>query len=371
VQFLSPFGPTDYFSTHYVPPASVTLHPNGRKNLVLIYIESLEASYSRTDLFGRDLLASLGDLHPVSFDAYEQMPGTGFTIAAIVSTQCGVPLEPIGFLDPQFQGERAKQFLPSAVCLGDLLASQGYQNVYLGGASLQFSGKGRFLRSHHYQQMFGREQWIKEGVSKAHISGWGLHDDDLFEQAKLKLRELHAAGQPFNLTMLTVDTHWPSGYLSPLCQQQGAKGLDDIFECAARQVADLVRFVRAEGFDADTNIVVLGDHVSPPNTLAAKLDRVPKRLIYNAFFSKVPPAPNRAEIVHFDMMPTILDFIGVHPEGGRLGLGFTGFGPMPTPAPSAQSRAELADNVLAPSRVYSGLWEPLPTVSAAAHADPR
>ena len=357
-QFLWPGSDNGYFATHYVPPTVKRLVAARPKNLVLVYVESLESSYQRSDVFGRDLLASLTDLKPSSFETYEQLPGTGFTMAALVSTQCGVPLQLVGVLDWQKQGEQAEHFLPRAKCLGDLLRAHGYRNVFMGGAALSFSGKGKFLSQHSFEETFGRTEWLNLGTPRSRLSGWGLHDDDLFEQAKLKLRRLHDAGQPFNLTLLTVDSHWPAGFLSPGCLQRGAKELDEVVECTAHLVADLVAFVRTSGYDEDTNIVVIGDHLSPPNSLSGRLSKVGKRTIYNAFFARESPKPNRATIVHFDMLPTILDFIGLRPEGGRAGLGFSGFGSPPAPFPTARSRAELGAHILSPSPAYLELWEP-------------
>ncbi len=358
-QFIRPPSQNDFFASRYVPPNPATLTADKPKNLVLIYVESLETAYRRTDVFGRDLLAPLSELHPMTFRSYEQLPGTGYTIAALVSTQCAVPLQIVGVLDWQRQGETAQQFLPGATCLGDLLASQGYRNVFMGGASLLFSGKGKFFTEHHFQEAFGREEWIGKGYSTHGMSGWGLHDDDLFDQAKAEIRTLHKAGQPFNLTVLTVDSHFPAGHLSESCRRRGAKALDEIVECTAAMVADLVKFVRTEGYDSDTNIVVLGDHLSPPNTLADPLSRVGTRTIYNGFFARTMPTPNRTALVHFDMLATILEFIGLHAEGGRAGLGFSAFGPPPTPFPTALSRAELGEHTLSPSRAYLRLWEPV------------
>ena len=37
---------------------------------------------------------------------------------------------------------------------------------------------------------------------------WGYEDERLFQNAKNKLMELSAQEEPFNLTLLTVDTHF-------------------------------------------------------------------------------------------------------------------------------------------------------------------
>ena len=169
-------GP-DYFSTHYGEPAQVELKgkkPHGIWSF--IYVESLDAAYSDPNLFGRNLLHGLDApaIGGVSFDRYSQAPGTGWTIAGIASTQCGVPLEPVTFYDRNTQGEKIKHFLPGAVCLGDVLSSFGYRNVFMQGAPLSFSGKGQFLKDHHYAEQYGRDEWIAQGERTEDMSGWGL-----------------------------------------------------------------------------------------------------------------------------------------------------------------------------------------------------
>jgi phosphoglycerol transferase len=70
----------------------------------VIYVESLEQGYSSKAVFGHDLLEPLNGLQGSSFADYQQVPGTGWTIAAIVATQCGVPLERMTIFDGNTQG---------------------------------------------------------------------------------------------------------------------------------------------------------------------------------------------------------------------------------------------------------------------------
>ena len=72
----SNFG-VDYFSSHYIAPEKTTLIANKPKNLVLIYIESLDAAYADEKRFGKDLLSDINGLGGVSFAHYTPAPGTG------------------------------------------------------------------------------------------------------------------------------------------------------------------------------------------------------------------------------------------------------------------------------------------------------
>lgn len=363
------YGP-DYFSPNYVSPTKVELRENQPKNLVLIYVESLEASYSSHEQFGADLLTPLKKLGGVSFSRYPGSPGTGWTIAGIVSTQCGLPLKSVTIYNGNDQGKVMKSFLPRARCLGDILHSFGYHNVFMGGASLAFSGKGRFLSTHNYNEIYGRDEWLEQGTSENELNNWGLYDDDLLNKAKFKLDELQATGKPFNLTLLTVDTHGPDGFISKTCSRRGVTNFNGIVECTAQQVADFVAYIKSRGYLDNTRVVVIGDHIAMPNPLSEKLNNIPERHIFNTFISADAVSKQREEILHFDLFPTILDFIGIEVNGGRLGLGYSAFNTL-TKAPPANRYEEMQRALLNKSDMYMDLWKPVeePTPSPLAATD--
>lgn len=204
----------DYFGAHYVYPQTVKVTPKANakpKNLVLIYVESLENTYKDKAKFGRNLLKTLDAIEGVSFSHFQQVMGTHWTIAGVTATQCAVPLKNVTLYNGKTQGENIKSFLPGAICLGDILHDAGYRNVYMGGDALLFSGKGKFFKDHHFDEMYGREE-LKNRLAEKDLHFWGLYDDDLLAQAQTKLKQLHAASQPFNLTITTIDTHGPDGY---------------------------------------------------------------------------------------------------------------------------------------------------------------
>lgn len=73
----------DYFKRNYLDASPISFTTLNPKSLVLIYVESLEDTYSNKQIFGKDLLHSLNLLKKdgVSFDGYLQMPGTQWTTA--------------------------------------------------------------------------------------------------------------------------------------------------------------------------------------------------------------------------------------------------------------------------------------------------
>ena len=314
----------DRFAQAFVDPAQVQLQPGRLKNLVLIYVESLEDTYGDARIWGRDLLQPLRGTGGTSFAQYRSAPGATWTIAGMVATQCGVPLRVVSQYDVKQRSAQGRAFLPGATCLSDILHGYGYRNVFLGGAPLSFAGKGKFLQDHHYEA-FGREEWLKEGVEAKAFGEWGLYDEALYAQARTKLAQLHASGQRFNLTLLTLDTHNPNGFRSPACIKRGMKGFEDIVECASHQVAEFVRFIEESGYLEDTNVVILGDHLAVSNTIYQELKKVDDRRIFNRFISRQRPVKNTEEILPFDLFPTMLEFVGVDVRGGRLALGYAAF----------------------------------------------
>jgi phosphoglycerol transferase len=342
------FSHEDWLAAHYVVPAQPAA-PAKKRNLVLIYAESLETAY------GVDPLAGLPAGRNFAFPQYRQLPGTGWTIAGIVSTQCGLPLKPLGILGDNNLGERVPHFLPRARCLGDVLRDAGYHEVFLGGAASGFSGKDRFLRQHGYDEVLGRDDWVRQDP-EAVLNEWGLNDDALFAHALLRLRTLAAAGPPFNLTLLTIGMHPPRGYLSPSCPATH-QDFSDVVDCTAFLVRSFVQQAQAEGLLADTDVVLVGDHLTmAASDMGRKLAQVPARFVYNRILTASKLAPNRQDIDHFDLAPTLLAALGFHLRDGSFGLGCAAIGPVNchSLAEDPEALAKLQKH----SPFYDVLWLP-------------
>jgi len=109
------------------------------------------------------------------------------------------------------------QWLQDLTCLGDVLKQAGYTQMFMGGASSSFGGKGEFYQQHGYQHVLGFEELSREMPDPNYRTGWGLYDDTLFELALRKFEMFANQRTPFNLTVLTLDTHHPKGQASTSC----------------------------------------------------------------------------------------------------------------------------------------------------------
>jgi phosphoglycerol transferase len=141
-------------------------------------------------------------------------------------------------------------------------------------------------------------------------------------------------------------------------------------ECSANQVAEFVQFIRKRGYLKDTNIVIMGDHLAMWNPVYEdKLEPTKERYVYNRFISSEPHAKNRETILHFDMLPTILEFIGFQIEGGKLGLGYSALSDNLI-LPTAEEYQDMSENLLNESEQYLQLWRQRQDTSQAVTTTP-
>lgn len=285
------------------------------KSLVLIFAESLEATYSRRDVFGDDFTPRLTALAKkgANFGDMREVNNTGSTIAGMVGATCALPLRsPMPWEHLNTLLPHVDMPLPGEACLGDVLAAHGYRTVFMGGAPLGFAGKGKFLAAHGFAEIHGASDLLPLLEDPAYRSGWGIHDDTLFEFAARKLDELTEGTSPFALTLLTLDTHHPSGLPSESCPDRGQEVSDMEF---AVRCSDLLlsRFIEdvLSRYD-DVVVALFSDHLAHRNELFGTLTKnaSSRRLRFTVWGSDVEPIRVERRGTHYDVMPTLLDFLG-------------------------------------------------------------
>lgn len=289
------------------------------KNLLLIYAESLERTYFDEALFP-GLMPELKKLEQqaLSFTNIVQLPNTGWTIAGIVASHCGLPLvTPSG--GNTMQGIGA--FYPKALCLTDLLKQHGYNMHYLSGDENSFAGTKNFLFSHSYQTIDGKKELAATLENPNYLSAWGLYDDTLFELLYQRFEQL---SQPFVLTALTLDTHNPHGHESASCKNKkyasGRVKILNAVHCTDSLLAELIKKIQSSEQGKDTVIVLLSDHLAQRDNGAMNLLSKGER---RNLLMIIPPNLEQGEQYHqlgstLDVSSTLLPFIGFE---GEVGLG--------------------------------------------------
>ncbi|MHA7140808.1 LTA synthase family protein [Arthrobacter sp. Sr33] len=325
-----------------------------KRNLVLIYLESGEATLEDDQLFGKDVFAPLKAATKASdgwqsVENLKQYEGGGWTMSGITATQCGIPLKGIGSTSGggayNALGGNVQTYLEGVTCLGDVLAEYGYTNVFLGGANASFAAKDVFLGGHGYSEVKDLPDWRAAGEpEKAFRSDWGLSDERLLAHAKDEVDELHAeaerTGQPFNLSMLTLDSHEPV-HIYDYCTVGTQSEVTAAFSCSMTQVAGFVDHMRQQGYLEDTAVVIMGDHlkqIGGGHAFQAELTDHNNRTIFNRIW--VPGEDGnsdlRPRVDQLSMYPTILEAAGLTLAGQEAGLGVSAFASR-VPAGSAQA----------------------------------
>ena len=97
------------------------------EDLLIVYLEGFERRYLQHPMFAnsQDVLASIFDKASAMFTGINQVEGTGWSVAGVVASQCGVPPLPNGLTFGDGFAE-ADGFLDNRHCLSDILKNLGY-----------------------------------------------------------------------------------------------------------------------------------------------------------------------------------------------------------------------------------------------------
>lgn len=349
-----------WLDRRYTPPPSDEL--TNAPNLLLIYLESIERTYAN-EVFG-DAYADLDILGEdgTVFEGVRQMDNTGWTMAGMIASQCGVPLMPAGLLhDSQF--EPLSQVVPGVDCLGDILASQGYRLSYLGGASTQFAGKGLFYRGHQFDTVKGKEELLPEMDNPEYINSWGLYDDTLYDFTVDEVRRLTKEDDgPWAVVNLSIAGHAPSGFPAQTCldRQGDFDGQDILYsvECSAWLARNLIERLDDEDLLDNTLVVVLSDHLTMRVSVWDQLTTLDRDNTLIMLGDHLPPGRIRRDATMLDVFPTILEAMSLPLDDHRAGLGVSLLSDAPTLA-EAYGLNILNERLREETALQQRLWEGL------------
>lgn len=335
---------SSFIDDNYVEPGSVDLaFPEEKRNLIYIYLESMEITYADKasgGAFEENYIPSLTQLamENETFSGDESvlnggyaMNNTTWTMGAMFGHSVGLPLTiPIDGSDMDSQ----ESFFPGITGIGDILEEAGYQNALLIGSKAVFGGRELFFQEHGDYAIYDYTYSQEVGeIPEDYYVWWGYEDKKLFENAKKHLLELSQSDQPFNLTMLTVDTHFEDGYYCEDCQDlYDGNRYANVITCSDSKVTELIHWIQQQDFYDNTTIVVTGDHPTMDKDFCDPVAKDYTRKVYTTYINApLEPKQNTyREYATFDLFPTTLAALNVEIEGDRLGLGTNLYSDLPT-----------------------------------------
>ena len=326
---------SSFIEDNYVDPSSVTLtFPEKKRNLIYIFLESMENTYSSEEYGGAFPENVIEELTEISnenenfsgdhetLNGGVPLTGATWTVAAMFGQTSGLPLKiPIesNSMDTQ------KEFFPGLTTLGDILEEEGYRQTLLIGSEGEFGGRKLYFNEHGNYTVKDYNYCAENGlIPEGYRVFWGFEDKKLFEIAKKTLTEEAASGEPFNFTMLTVDTHFEDGCTCGDCPDTfGDNQYANVMACSSKRVKDLVDWIKKQDFYENTTIVISGDHLTMDSDFCDDVPDTYERKVYTTYINAPvqPENNNYREYSTFDQFPTTLAALGVDIEGNRLGLG--------------------------------------------------
>lgn len=333
------------YEDYYVEPTDERIRfPEKKRNLVYIYMESMETTFfSREHGGGLDdmIIPGLYELAKdnVNFSHNDDVGGAAitsgsfWTIAAMVSHTTGLPLRLPVDIEGNTYGDY-DNFLPGVRSLSDILHDQGYNQALMVGSDASFGGRDDFYLEHDTDTVYDLFTARADGlIPEDYYVWWGFEDKYLYSYAKEKLGEMAAQDEPFAFTMLTVDTHHIGGYVCDLCEEEYAEQYENVYACADRQIIEFLDWLRQQDFYENTTVIITGDHCSmDADFFLRNTEEGYQRHVYNCFLNAAaePHETRNRVFTTLDMFPSTLAAMGCEIEGHRLGLGTDLFSDRPT-----------------------------------------
>ena len=337
---VNQFRNSPIYDDEYVDPRKVAITaPEQKRNLVFIYMESMEVSYADAEHGGaskENLIPEMADIAvanvsfsdtSVKLNGAQPVIGTTWTMGSLVAQTAGVPLTiPLG--DNAMGRKAFKTFLPGVYTIGQVLRDNGYELLYLIGSDKKFAGADIYMTTHGDYTIKDLDYYRAIGELDAdyHV-WWGFEDEKVYDFARKEILNLAAGDKPFAITFMTMDTHYTNGYRCPLCEDRYPEQYSNVIACASRQLDHFLQWMSIQPFFDNTTIIVVGDHPTMDTKYADNLPYNTKDYKRKTYCVVINPAvqyfPTKEmrEFTALDMYPTTLAAMGFTIPGNRLGLG--------------------------------------------------
>ena len=324
-------GHSEFYQREYVDPDTVKIDFKKKKNLILVFLESMEYNF-QDSVNGGNLSKNLipeitGYLKTEQsfIPRGTQVTGMGWTMADAVAKTCGIPL----MFPPSISNSLVplESFLPGVTCLTDILAENGYDIVVSQGSNMKFASMEGFLRTHNVLMYYDMISYLRDDrVQRDSTFYWGVKDMMLYKLVKEHIDQLVNRDRPWAVWFFTIDTHTP-GFLDSRCLTDSIVDKKNemplAIRCASHQIDSFIKWAKLQEWYDNTVIAVMGDHamMAAPELIGFKDSNITHYWL-DFFINSTKSAENyQRRFTSLDMFPTILEALGAEIPEGKLGLG--------------------------------------------------
>ncbi len=322
---------SDFFVENYVNPDSVKIDPpEKRRNVLLIYLESLEVTFSDKEHGGYqdiNLIPEITELAKknLNFGKNKSHIGGGIdskgsntTFGSLFSRSLGIPY---------VVDQEDAPILRNYESLYKILNDNGYKQIFFQGNPGLYDEFRNFVINQKMDEVYGPDDLIQllklDTTDLIKKQGFKTVQDK--ETFKFATQILDTISEPFSLTFFTIDTHAPHGFYDPDCVKSIDENNEDellkaSLHCVSRELNKFLTSLKSFSFYENTTVIVFGDHRFMGSRLVEKFHN---RKWINVFInsSRNPINEENRLFSDIDMFPTILSSINFTIEGNRLGLG--------------------------------------------------
>ena len=304
-----------------------------KKNLVFMIVESLETSLIDKEHGGDwdyNVIPELNDIRNMDEAIYFSsddkgkgtlnLYGTTYTTASVITNNLGLPFK-IPINHNTFNKET---YFNDVYGLGDILKDNGYHNEVISGAQLAFGALDNLFKKHGDYKVYDPRSLKKMNIklSKEDKGNWGFNDKYLFELAKERVSTLAKEKEPFNLTLITIDTHPIDGFKSSYTLDKFDVQYENVYATESKLISDFINWLKEEDYYEDTVVVIVGDHLCMQTNIVNK-HKLENRGRYNVILNSSVTTDNKynREFTALDTTPTILAALGATINNNKIGLG--------------------------------------------------
>lgn len=274
--------------------------PELHKNVVLISVESLSASFMQSFGNNQNLTPYMDSLAKQGL-LFTNLYASGTrTVRGLEALSLSIPPTPGQSLVKRPQNEHL-------FSLGSVFKSKGYITQYIYGGYGYFDNMNYFFGNNDYD-VIDRTQLADKDIHYSNI--WGVADEDLFTLALHTMDDNYAKGKPFFSHVMTVSNHRPFTYpdgridipASSQCREGAVKYTDYAIGTFIKQASQKPWF-------NNTVFVIVADHcASSAGSTALPVTgyHIPMIMYAPGFI-----APQKAEMLtaQIDIAPTLLGLL--------------------------------------------------------------
>ncbi len=328
---LKNFEYSDFYCKNYQRIDAQNLKNKHPRNVIVVFVESLENRF-----VAKQNSLKLKDNDALKFANFTEGYAQTWTQGAVFSAFTGTHIHYISdfyryalFEYLQYNADYDRKLdvanevgeyfdfkTPNITYLGDVTKAWGYNNLWVQGGDMDFSGTDNFLLNHGFDKknVFDVHAFYNNSQYKKASGWWGVKDKDTFALFQQKISQLDK-NSPFLAVMFTLDLHRGD---NPFFYND-----EEIIKDTISNLNNFVNWFKKQDFYENTTLIIVADHQRMGT------GNPPGGNLYNAFYNLPKDLsknfnPNRT-FNQIDLFPTILEILGFDIPSEKAGMGVSLF----------------------------------------------